>query len=139
VSAAENSPPAPPASHADLLERALFAHVATVRPDGTPQSSVMWFAWDGTHLRLTHSRTGQKFRNLRAEPHVAVSVADPANPYRSLEIRGRLETVENDPDGAFFGYLARRYDSPVRLTSSLENRVTLMIRPTRYVTVGPSN
>jgi hypothetical protein len=36
-----------PESHADLLERPLFAHLATIRPDGSPQSSVMWFAWDG--------------------------------------------------------------------------------------------
>ena len=36
-----------PASHADLLERPLFAHLATVRPSGAPMSSVMWFAWDG--------------------------------------------------------------------------------------------
>jgi len=39
-----------PASHADLLERPLFAHLATIRPDGAPQSSVMWFIWDGSQV-----------------------------------------------------------------------------------------
>jgi ketosteroid isomerase-like protein len=58
----------PPASHLDLLERPLFAHVATVRPDGSPQSNVMWFAWDDPVVHLTHSRGGQKFQNLSRTP-----------------------------------------------------------------------
>jgi hypothetical protein len=44
-----------PESHADLLVSPNFAHLATVRPDGSPQSSVMWFDWDGSRLRLTHT------------------------------------------------------------------------------------
>ncbi|MQA86406.1 MAG: hypothetical protein GEV03_17675 [Streptosporangiales bacterium] len=67
----------PPATHSDLLSRRLFAHLATVRPDGSPQSSVMWFEWDGEHLKFTHTRTRQRFRNPAAEPRVAISVADP--------------------------------------------------------------
>ena len=47
--------PTPPTSHQDLLERPLFAHLATVRPDGAPQSGLMWFAWDGERAPvLTH-------------------------------------------------------------------------------------
>lgn len=49
-----------PASHKDLLDRALFAHLATVRPDGGPQSSAMWFAWDGERVRFSHTSTRQK-------------------------------------------------------------------------------
>jgi hypothetical protein len=37
----------------DLLERPLFAHLATSREDGWPQVNPMWFAWDGTYLKLT--------------------------------------------------------------------------------------
>jgi hypothetical protein len=40
-----------PESHRDLFERPFFAHLATVRPDGSPQSGVMWFAWDGNRAR----------------------------------------------------------------------------------------
>jgi PPOX class probable F420-dependent enzyme len=92
--------PEVPASHADLLDRPTFAHLATVRPDGAPQSSVMWFAWDGSRIRLTHTRTRQKFVNLTAEPRVALSIADPDNQYRFLEIRGTVEKIEDDPGGA---------------------------------------
>src|ERR1700743_1675030 len=86
-----------PASHADLLEQPVFAHLATVRPDGSPQSSVMLFAWDGSRIRLTHTRTRQKFSTLTKEPRVALSVTDPADQYRFLEIRGTVETIEDPP------------------------------------------
>ncbi|WP_282945809.1 PPOX class F420-dependent oxidoreductase [Cellulomonas endometrii] len=91
-----------PAGHADLLERPLFAHLATVRPDGSPQSSVMWFVWDGEVLRFTHTSTRQKFRNIQHEPRVALSVADPDDEYRYLEIRGTVESVEQDDAEASF-------------------------------------
>ena len=80
----------PPESHADLLAQPTFAHLATVRPDGSPQSSVMWFDWDGERIRMTHTKTRQKFRNLADEPRVAMSIADPTDGYRFLEVRGTL-------------------------------------------------
>lgn len=85
-----------PESHKDLLERANFAHLATIRPDGSPQSSVMWFSWDGEVLKLTHTKNRQKFANLQNEPRVALSVLDPENPYRFLEVRAKLESIEDD-------------------------------------------
>src|SRR5258705_45946 len=102
--------PEVPASHADLLDRATFAHLATVRPDGGPQSSVMWFAWDGARIRMTHTRTRQKFANLAREPRVALSISDPGDQYRFLEIRGTVETIEDDPGGEFYKTLQGRYD-----------------------------
>jgi hypothetical protein len=71
-------------------------------PDGAPQNSVMWFAWDGAHVHLAHSRRGRKFRNVTADPRVSVSLADPENPYRSLEIRGVVASIADDPGGALF-------------------------------------
>ena len=88
-----------PASHADLLEQPTFAHLATIRPDGSPQSSVMWFAWDGSRIRLTHTSTRQKFANLSREPRVALSIADPDDQYRFLEVRGMVEEIEVGPGG----------------------------------------
>jgi hypothetical protein len=68
-----------PASHVDLLDKPMFAHLATVRPDGSPQTQVMWFVWDGERIRMTHTMTRQKYRNFQREPRVALSIADPAN------------------------------------------------------------
>lgn len=128
--------PEPPATHADLLERPLFAHLATVRPDGSPQSSVMWFDWDGAHIRMTHTKTRQKFANLEHEPRVAVSIADPDDGYRFLEIRGTVESITDDSVGAeFYKSLQHRYgmDYPV---DDAHVRVIIAIRPDRYVAVA---
>jgi len=126
--------PEVPASHADLLDKPLFAHLATIRPNGAPQSSVMWFAWDGSRIRLTHTSTRQKFANLAHEPRVALSVADPDDPYRFLEIRGTVEKIEDDPGAEFYRSLQRRYgmDYPIM---DADVRVVITIRPDRYVAV----
>jgi PPOX class probable F420-dependent enzyme len=123
-----------PASHADLLDKPLFAHLATVRPDGGPQSSVMWFGWDGVHLRFTHTRTRQKFRNLEHEGRVALSIRDEDNPYRFLEIRGQVESIEPDPGGAFYVELQNRYGLVFPVLDA-DVRVIITVRPTKYIAV----
>jgi PPOX class probable F420-dependent enzyme len=125
----------PPESHADLLDKPTFAHLATVRPDGSPQSSVMWFAWDGDRIRMTHTKKRQKFRNLADEPRVALSIADPDDQYRFLEVRGVVESIEDDDEQAsFYKSLQKRYgmDYPVR---DAPVRVIMTIRPDKYVAV----
>ena len=87
----------PPESHRDLLERPLFAHLATLRPDGSPQSSVMWFAWDGNRVLFSHTSTRQKYRNLLREGRVSFHIQDPEPPYRTLEVRGHVESMDPDP------------------------------------------
>ena len=123
-----------PASHAHLVERPLFAHLATVRPDGAPQSSVMWFLWDGDVFRFTHTTVRQKFRNFEHEPRVAFSIADPDNPYDYLEVRGEVESIDPDPTAAFYKDLQAWYgmDYPVH---DADVRVVVTVRPTGFVAV----
>jgi PPOX class probable F420-dependent enzyme len=124
-----------PESHADLLEKPNFAHLATVRPDGSPQSSVMWFDWDGSRIRMTHTKTRQKFRNLGAEPRVALSIADPADGYRFLEVRGVVESVEDDDaEASFYKSLQRRYGNEYEVKDAAV-RVVITLRPEKYVAV----
>ena len=125
-----------PDSHKDLLERPLFAHLATVRPDGTPQSSVMWFEWDGSRLHFTHTKTRQKFKNLEHEPHVAVSIADPDDQYRFLEVRGVLESIEDDDATAsFYKALQHRYGMDYEVTDA-DVRVIMTITPETFIAVA---
>jgi PPOX class probable F420-dependent enzyme len=125
----------PPASHADLLERPLFANLATVRPDGAPQSNVMWFAWSGGRIRMTHTRDRQKFRNLKHEPRVAVSVFDPDDPYRFLEVRGVVESIEHDdPQASFYRFLQERYGRVYEIRDAAV-RVVVTVRPETFVAV----
>jgi PPOX class probable F420-dependent enzyme len=125
-----------PESHADLLERPLFAHLATIRPDGSPQSSVMWFAWDGQRARFSHTSTRQKYRNLLADGRLSFHIQDPDNAYRTLEIRGRVESMDPDPDAAFYQSLQRRYGFEGVPVLDAEFRVVIVVEPTKYVSVS---
>src|SRR6266496_3440814 len=98
-----------PDDYRDLLERPLYAHLATIRPDGKPQVNPMWFAWDGEHLRFTNTTVRQKYKNVTANPEVAISVNDPDQPYRYLEVRGKVVRIDDDSEGEFFAELAERY------------------------------
>lgn len=125
-----------PDSHADLLERPLFAHLATVRPDGAPQTNVMWFEWDGDVLRMTHTKARQKFRNFAHQPKVALSVADPDDQYRYLEIRGTVEAIEDDDAVAsFYQGLQQRYSHPIPIKDAAV-RVIVTIRPESFIVHG---
>src|SRR5438309_1870360 len=126
-------PPEPakviPEPLADMLERPLYAHLATVRPDGTPQVNPTWFRFDGEYLWLTTTSRRQKHRNWRAQPAVALSITDPARPSRYLEIRGRVERIVADPEGAEFVRLAERYGVPQGPPPDSAYRIAVAIRP----------
>ncbi|MFC4942104.1 PPOX class F420-dependent oxidoreductase [Pseudonocardia sp. GCM10023141] len=119
-----------PEGYADLLERPLIAHLATVRADGAPQANPMWFGWDGEFVRFTNTRKRRKFQNVSTEPRVAVSINDPERPYRYLEVRGTVVRIEDDPEATFFMELAERYglelDGP---PADAPDRVIFVVRP----------
>lgn len=97
-----------------ILHAKTFAHLATAGPAGEPQSSPMWFIWDGQHLKFTHTTERQKYRNIKRDPRVAVSITDPDDPYVYAELRGVVDRIEEDPTGAFYDTLAEHYGSASR-------------------------
>lgn len=120
-----------PEGYESLLNRPLFGHLATVRPDGSPQVNAMWFVWDGEFLRFTHTNKRQKYRNILANPQVAMSVIDPDNSYRFIEIRGVVDEIVPDPTGAFYMQLNERYSGPLtEPPADRADRVILVVRPT---------
>lgn len=96
----------------DLLEEPYYGALGTVRPDGTVQVNPMWFEFDGEHILFTHTVTRQKYRNLQHNPSMSFMVYDPAQPYRYIEVRGRLVDEEADPEGLFYVRLGQRYGNP---------------------------
>jgi PPOX class probable F420-dependent enzyme len=124
----------PPASHLDLLERPLFAHFATTARDGSPRVNPMWFLWDADAgvLKLTHTRQRHNFRNLQSEPRVALSITDPDDQYRYIQLRGILENIEDDPTGAFYQSLQQRYRGYTNEVKDRDVRVVFTIRPTGF-------
>lgn len=119
-----------PESHQDLLQRPLYGHFGTRRPDGSIQVNPMWFQWDGQHIRLTHTTKRQKYRNVEFDPHVSIAVSDPDSPFRYLEVRGTVVEIEKDPTGAFYLTLAERYGVNRGAPPDAADRVILVIEPT---------
>ena len=85
------------AEQAQLFTDPNFAVVATLGPDGTPQTSVVWIDYDGRNVLFNTTRLRAKGRNLARDPRVSVTVFDLGNPYRYVEIEG---TAELDDEGA---------------------------------------
>ena len=127
-----------PASHKDLLEKPAFANLATLNDDGSPQVTPVWFEYDGQHIIVNTARGRVKDRNLQREPRVALSIMDPANPYRYLGIQGRVaEMTENGAD-AGIDRLAKKYLGKDKYPWKGPNevRVIVKIAPQKVHTMG---
>lgn len=101
-----------PEAYRRLLDLPLYGHLGTIRPDDTVQVNPMWFEFDGEHVRFTHTTRRQKYRNVRHNPSMSLSIIDPDDPFRYLEVAGRLVDVVPDPEGAFYVRLQNRYGNP---------------------------
>ncbi|WP_338683087.1 PPOX class F420-dependent oxidoreductase [Streptomyces acidiscabies] len=116
-----------------LLDGKNFASVATLGPDGAPRNSVVWMKREGDTVLLTSLDNRQKVRNLRRDPRVSLTVFDLANPYASVEIRGRAEILP-DPEKRLPHDLAHRYlgiDPPGEKDD--EVRVIIRVVPEKVV------
>lgn len=82
-----------------LSEKKAFASLALTLADGSPQVTPIWFGWDGTHFILNTARGRVKDKVMRRGGKVALLIVDPNDPYRYLQIRGRV--VDETEAGAF--------------------------------------
>lgn len=98
-----------PENYKDLLKSNALAHIATIGPKGEPQSTPVWFEWDGEHILFSQTKNRQKYRNVQREPRIALSIVDPTNPYRYLEIRGKVASIDEDQDNKFINLMAKKY------------------------------
>ena len=98
-----------PAKFHDLFTKLAFGSLSTLMPDGGPQVTPMWLDYDGSHLLLNSALGRQKVRNLRRDPRLAVAVVDPENPYRYVEIRGRVVEITERGADEHIDRLAKKY------------------------------
>jgi PPOX class probable F420-dependent enzyme len=91
-----------------LLDGKNFATVATLNPDGGPQTSVVWILREGDTVVFSTTAGRHKARNLARDPRVSVAVFETANPYHSVEIRGTAELAE-DTGKSLPKALSRKY------------------------------
>lgn len=127
-----------PSDFADLLQTTSFAHVATLGPDGEPQSQPVWVDFDGEHVRFSLTTGRQKYRNLRRDGRVALSLTDPANPYRYLEVRGVVADIVDDEGNAFIDAMAKKYmdADAYPFHQPGDHRVVVHVRPEHTTHMG---
>src|SRR5438034_3203369 len=115
-----------------------FANLATVMPNGGPQVTPIWFDFDGKYIRVNSARGRVKDKNMRRDPRVALSILDPDNPYRYLEIRWKVIKITEDGAVEHINALARKYRGmeTYRNRSPDEVRVMYVIEPRRVAGQG---
>ena len=127
-----------PEKYLDLLDKKSFAHLATLMPDGAPQSTPVWCDYDGEHVLINSARGRQKDKNMKRNSKVALSLLDPENPYRYLEIRGEIVEITEEGAEEHIDKMANKYlgvdQYPYRAAG--EVRVLYKIRPEHTTSMG---
>ena len=92
-----------------LLDGRHYAVLATINPDGGPQTSAMWVGRDGDDVLFSTLAGRRKHRNLLRDPRASVTILDSDDPYNYVELRGRC-TITEDVGRAFDIGLSHVYD-----------------------------
>jgi PPOX class probable F420-dependent enzyme len=122
-----------PESYLDLIkdEMKAFACLATLMKDGSPQLTPIWFNTDGTHILINSAVGRVKDRNMRRNPRVALVIIDPNDPYRYIQIRGKVVEITTQGAREHIDRLSKKYTGRDKYTSGStdEIRVTYKILP----------
>jgi PPOX class probable F420-dependent enzyme len=99
-----------PDNYLDLLQqKKAFAELATLMSDGTPQVTPVWFDYVQGKVRVNTAKGRVKARNLKPGAPVALAILDPDNPYRYVQIRGRVASATEQGADAHIDQLAKKY------------------------------
>ncbi len=121
----------------ELAQGPNLAFLATILPDGQPQVQPMWVDADDDHLIINTEAGRQKHRNIERDPRVTVTIVDPQDPYRYVEVRGKVVEIIDGPearqhiDQLSRKYMGHDYANPIRT-----QRLKMRIAPERQRVVG---
>lgn len=113
-----------PEKYLDLFEKKAFAHLATLMPDGSPQVTPVWVDYDGEYVLVNSSIGRQKDLNMRRDPRVAIDIQDPDQPYRHLQVRGKVVEITEEGAAEHIDKMAKKY----RGTEKYQNWTAGMVR-----------
>jgi PPOX class probable F420-dependent enzyme len=128
-----------PEQYLDLMQqKKAFANLATIMADGTPQVTPVWFDYANGVIRVNSAKGRTKTRNMKEGAAVALSIMDPDNPYRYLQVRGKVTRVTEQGASAHIDSLARKYIDQDKYPWSRpgEVRVTFEIAPEAVQVMG---
>jgi PPOX class probable F420-dependent enzyme len=119
-----------PESHQDLLkdETKAFAYLATLNKDGTPQVTPVWFDTEGEYILINSAKGRVKDRNMRARPEIALCIADLYNPYRYLQIRGKVVEITEKGADEHIDALNFKYYGKGKFTSRRPGEIRVKYR-----------
>ena len=134
-----------PESHLDLIAGPVYAALTTISPAGGPENTVIWCSWDGSHILVNTADGRRKIENVRNNPKVAVFAMDPKDPFRWIDVRGVVETIEDDADLSNINSHCQLYTGNEEYYGSVgpadlegkERRMILRIKPERVVIFPP--
>jgi PPOX class probable F420-dependent enzyme len=127
-----------PEAYEDLFQKKAFAHLATIGADGSPQVTPVWVDLDRTHIRFNTAKGRVKDKNLRRNPRVALAIQDPDNPYRYIQVRGRVAEITEQGADAHIDLLTKKYldQDTYPFRQAGEVRVIFKILPEKVQTLG---
>ncbi len=117
----------------ELLDARAYAVLATLNPDGGPQTSIIWATHDGDDLVFSTILGRRKTRNMQRDPRVSLCVYRGADPYRFVEVRGTVSmTREGGPE--LIQELSQRYHGEPFTEGNPDNvRVVCRVRASRII------
>jgi len=110
-----------------LLDEANFVHLATLMPDGSPQSVPVWAGREGDRIVICTGENSLKAKNTRRDPRVSLSIVDFDDPYREAQIRGRVVERRPDPEFKMMDPISHKYTGKPFAFRSPAGRVALII------------
>jgi PPOX class probable F420-dependent enzyme len=127
-----------PDSVREVLEGTNFWHIATINPDGSPQSTPVWVNVRDGKIVVNTALGRKKPRNIENDPRVALSWhgTGPDGGYRNIAIQGRVvESITGDQAEHDIDDLALKYigQTPYPWRREGEQRVTYLIEPLRIL------
>ena len=110
-----------------LLDSANFIHLATLMPDGSPQSVPVWAGRDGDRIVICTGESSLKAKNTARDARVAISIVDFDNPYSEVQIRGRVVERRPDPDLKIMDPISVKYTGKPFPFRNPEGHIALVI------------
>jgi PPOX class probable F420-dependent enzyme len=123
--------PAIPEKYRDLFNKPAFAMLATLMPDGRPQVTPVWVDSEDNSILVNTAKGRQKHKNVQRDPRVTVTLWDPDNPYRYVEMRGRVAEITDRGADRHIDRMAKKYlgKDKYPFAQPGEQRILLKIQP----------
>jgi PPOX class probable F420-dependent enzyme len=122
-------------SQSRMFSEPYYGIASTVRPDGSPQSTVVWVDYDGENVVFNTAEGRAKPRNIRRNPNVGLTVLDPQNPFRWIAVSGPAEMTEKGA-AEHINELSHKYNGKDYDLPPDQQRLIVRIKPEKVTAVG---